>query len=222
MTDELYNHLKELEPLKIEFTDKDDKYHRLSTYIKRVDGDYILINPPETGGILYEVPDNSRINLIFTRNDGVLIAQCEFLGKQLGVQSGIKISYPYDTQVLERREYVRVPLKLRTKISYYAKRDSVEKESVYVVTRNISGSGMCFFHPDSMENLHDIQCKIFLNDGNPKPVAVKCDHVYSKKARVKNKLYHLIALKYRSVSEEDSARIVKECFKYQISHKHVE
>lgn len=218
--EEVKEHLKELEPLKMEFTDKEDNYHKISTYIKRVFNDHILINPPETGGILHELNENSLLNLIFPRKDGVLIAQCSFLGRQLGTLSGIKVSHPHDINILERREYVRVPLKVRTNITF--NNPSQEKISINVVTKNISGSGIAFFYENSLDNCYDIVCKLFLNDGNPVPVKVTCRQVYSKKAKVKNSVNFLTALTYTKVSEEDSARIIKECFKYQINRRHVD
>lgn len=221
MTDEVYDHLKELEVLKIEFMDENEDYHRLNSHIKTVSDDYILIDAPKTEDTLHEIPDNSTINLIFTRRDGVLIAQCMYLGKQAGTQSGIKISYPHDTQILERREYVRVPLKLRAKVVCSYEDNPLKKDVFYVVTRNISASGICFFYENTLEDYEDIQCKIYLDDGIVEPVKVKCNHVYSRKARVKNGIYYLTALTYTFISEEDSARIVKECFKYQISRKHI-
>ncbi len=218
ITDELSNYLKELETLKIEFTDKDDGYHRLDSHIKRVNEDFILLDSPE--GIL--PADGSMLNLIFPRKNGVLIARCSFLEKQTGTLPGIKVSYPYNTQILERREYVRVPLRLRTKITCSFDKNSAEKESFYVVTRNISGSGICFLYDKSLQGCEEeIKCKIYINDGNPNPIRVKCKYVYSKKARIKNNIFYITALKYISLSEEDSARIVKECFKYQINHRHV-
>ena len=222
MIDEIYEHFKELETLKIEFMDKDDTYHRLDSYIKAVYEDYVLIEPPKTAGILQELVDNSEVNLIFTRQDGVLIAHCGILGKQLGVQSGIKISFPYSTRILERREYVRIPLKLSTKINYYTDKDFPEKKSFLVKTRNISGSGICFLYENSLEGYYDIECKLYMDDGNLTPVIVKCDHVYSKKVKLKNNVSYLTALTYTSISEEGLSRIVKECFKYQISRKHME
>ncbi len=221
MTNEIYDHLKESASLKIEFTDNADSYYRLSTTIKRVHDDYIVVNPPETGGILYEIRQGTLINLIFNRKNGVLIAQCEFLGPDEKDPESIKIGFPGEVKILERREYVRVPLKVRAEVSYYSE-NSIEKETFFVSTRNISGSGICFLHDKSLEGCENINCKIFLNDEISTPVKVQCKHVYSRAAKIRYNIFFLIALSYTYISENDLSRIMKECFKYQINCKHME
>ncbi len=221
LTDEFFEHLNELKPFKIEFTDVDDKYHQVNCTAKKVSEDYILLSPP--GEILPDLEDNAAINLIIPKTNSILTAQCSFLEKEINKPYGIKISYPYNIEVHERREYIRVSLHLRVQVTCTFGGNLQEKENFYTKTRNISGSGLCFLSEKSLEGCDDnIQCKIYLNDGNSEPVSVKCNYVYSRKVKVKNNILYMSALSYRSISEEDSARIVKECFKYQIRHKHAE
>jgi len=219
MADEIYEHLRERAPFKIEFIDKNDNYHRLGSSIKSIFEDHIFIYPPQAAETFPEIPENSEVNIIFNRNNGVLIAKCIVLDSEPEAEDGIKISFPYDVQILERREYVRVSLRLRTEIIYYP--DELNRESLFVVTRNISGSGFCFIHKDSFEKKQDIHCKIYLNDQNPNPVAAKCVHIHSKKLKTRGDIYYLTALKYTSISDKDITRIVRECFKHQINQKHL-
>lgn len=222
MSDEIYEHLKEQASFNIEFVDEKDNYHRLNSHIKGLFDDYILIASPNSKGNFPKLPDNSEINIIFTRNNGVLIARCMVLGKEPDEQAGIKISFPYETNIIERRKLVRVSLKLNVEVFYHENEDSAEEKTFFATTRNISGNGLCYLSKQSLKNSCNIQCKIHLQDENPKSVKVNCNLVYSKKVKLKDKISYLTALVYTSISDEDSTRIVKECFKYQINRKHVE
>ena len=219
MSDELFEHLIENAPFEIEFVDKEDNYHRLKSYIKKIFDDFILIDQPVSKEDSVEIPENSEVNLIFTRKDGVLIATSKV---QTIVQTGIRVGFPHNTDIIERRNLVRVPLKTGVKVFYRPDSDNLEEKNFSVKTRNISGNGVCFFSSYSLENASDIRCKIELEDERLNPVLVKCQHVYSRKARLKEKVCYLTALSYIAISDEDSTRIVKECFKYQINRKHLE
>ncbi|OGI00289.1 MAG: hypothetical protein A2Y25_01515 [Candidatus Melainabacteria bacterium GWF2_37_15] len=221
MSEEINTYIRELAPFKIEFVDENDNYHKLDSYIKAVEDDYLLISPPDNSGVSCNIQDNLEVNLIFPRNDGIFIAQCVVIGKELGNKPGIKLSFPHNTRVLERREYVRMPMKLRVEVNCYLDKSYIEKKAFYAVTKNISGSGIAFFHKQPLETYFDIVCKIYLNDENHKPVETRNDVVYSQKVKLRDEIYYLTALSFTSISEADSARIIKECFKYQINHKKI-
>ncbi len=223
MANEVYDHLKELARFKIEFVDDQDEYHKLDGYIKKVYSDFIVIDIPQANNKAEKINDGSEINLIFPRDDGVLIAQCMVIGRESKLKQYIRIKYPHEVEILERREYVRIPLKVRVEINCISKQNLFDDFTVYATTRNISGSGVSFISKEPIkENYDDIECKIYLDDGNHNPVSAFCNFVYSKKVKVKNDILFLTALTYKFISDENSSRIVKECFKYQIKRKHLE
>ena len=222
MSDEIYNYIQELAQFKFEFVDEKDNYHKLDSYVKEIFDDYILIYPPNNKGVSFEIPDNIDVNLIFTQKIGIFVAQCVVLGKVFGEKSGIKISFPYKTKLFERREYIRLPMKLKIEVICYQDKTYKNQDSFFAVTRNISASGLAYFYKESLKDYYDIQCKIYLDDGKSNPIITGCDHIYSQKIKIKDEIYYLTALAYTSLSNEDSARIVKECFKYQIKHKKLE
>ncbi|HSA06094.1 MAG TPA: PilZ domain-containing protein [Candidatus Gastranaerophilales bacterium] len=218
MSDEIENYFTDLATFKIEFLDANNEYHQFNSRIEKVFDDYVLIQ----SSVSQEIPDNSSVNLIFPKKNGVFIAQCAVMGKESGTQSGIKISFPYETETLERREYVRVPLKIRLGITYYPDENCVEKISYFTVTRNISASGLCYLYSEPIKDFYDLQCKIYIDDGDSNPIIARCDLAHSKKVMLNRQIFYITALKYLSISDKDVTRIVKECFKYQISRKHLE
>lgn len=221
MNEGIYKYLRELAPFKLEFIDDKDDYHKLDSHIKSIQEDYILINPPERNGSAINLMDNTEVNILFPMDKGVFVAQCTVLGKKLGEISGVKLSFPHNTSVQERREYIRVPVKVRVEITAYSDEVYSQKTRLFAITKNISASGIAFYHKEPIENYYDIGCKIYLNDENTKPVETKNDLIYSQRVKIKDELLYITAITFTSISEADSARIVKECFKYQVREKKV-
>ena len=221
MADQAIEHIRELAPFKIEFIDGDNNYHKLDSYIKAIDDNYILISPPAKNGVYYSVEDNTEINMIFQLANGVFIAQCTVLNKVLTPNSGIKITHPSKTKTLERREYIRVPIKTKIEVICYADQFYMENNAFFGVTKNLSGSGVSFYHKEPIKDYYDIVCKIYLEDGDPNPVETHNDLVHTEKVKIKNEDHYLSALTFTSISQSDSTRIIKECFKYQVKHKKI-
>lgn len=221
--EEFYTHIRNLVLFKLEFMDENDNYHQLDSHIIGVYNDYILISPPEKDDIIVNIPENSGVNLIFpsSEENKVLIAQCSVFGREFGDISGIRVSHPYNAQVIERREYVRVPMKLRTDITFHLKPDGSEEKTLSAISKNISGNGVAVFHKEPVEDYCKISCIIHLKDGGATPVRTDCDIIYTRKVRIKEETYNLTALAFTSILEQDLSRIVKECFKYQINNKKI-
>jgi len=221
MSEEIYEHIRELAKFKLEFIDENDDYYKTDSYIKSIEDDHLLISPPQILKENKNIPVNAEVNMIFPLNNGVLVAQCTVLDRELGAKSGIKLSFPHNTKVLERREFIRVPIKLRVEIIYYTDPSSVEKKVFFAITKNLSANGMAFYHKEPIENFYEIKTKIYLSDDDPKPIETSQEPIYTQKVKIKDELVYLTATTFTSLSEPDSARIVKECFKYQVRHKKI-
>jgi len=218
---DIYDFIKELASFELEYVDDRDNYHCVNSYIKRVEDDYILIAPPQKGNMVHNIPDGTEINIIFKTETGMYSAVSSVMGKQLGEMSGVKISYPYNSQFTERREFIRVPVDFRVEVIRFPDNSYQNPETFYVQTRNISGNGICYISDRPLENYYDVDCKIFI-ENEQEPVYVKCDHIYSKKIKINNEKAYLTALAFVDISEENLAKLVKTCFKYQIDNRNRE
>ena len=215
---DIYDFIKELAPFELEYIDSDDNYHCLNTYIKRVNEDHILISPPQKNNLAHNLPDGQEINIIFKTENGMLSAVSNVINKQLDSMSGLRISFPCNSQFTERREFIRVPLNLKVEILKFLDNTYQKVETFNIQTRNISGSGLCYVSGTPLDNYYDVHCKIYL-DYEKEPVAVRCDHIYSKKVKLNNEKAYLTALTFAGISDEDIARLVKTCFRYQIDNR---
>lgn len=215
---DIYDFIKELAPFELEYIDSDDNYHCLNTYIKRVNEDHILISPPQKNNLAHNLPDGQEINIIFKTENGTLSAVSNVINKQLDSMSGLRISFPCNSQFTERREFIRVPLNLKVEIMKFLDNTYQNAETFNIQTRNISGSGLCYVSDTPLDNYYDVHCKIYL-DYEKEPVTVRCDHIYSKKVKINNEKAYLTALTFAGISDEDIARLVKTCFRYQIDNR---
>lgn len=217
---DMYDFIKETAPFELEYIDGYDNYNCLNSHVKRVYEDYILIAPPQKNDLSYNLSDGQEVTIIFKTEKGIFSAVSTVIGTQLGLMSGLKISFPFDTKLTERREFVRVPLALKVEVIKFFDKDCQKSESFHIKTRNISGRGLCYISDRPMSDYYDLLCKIHL-ESEKEPISVRCDHVYSKKIKINNEKAYLTAFSYADLSNEDTAKLVKACFKYQIDCRKV-
>ncbi len=215
---DIYDFIKELATFELEYIDDDDNYHCLVSYIKRLDDDYILISPPQKNKSAFNIPDGKEINIIFKTEKGMLSAVSNIIGTQLDDMSGLKIRFPYNSQITERREFIRVPLGLRIEIIKFLDNTYKNAETFNIQTRNISGKGLCYLSHSILDNYYDVHCKIWLDD-EKEPIYTRCDHIYSKKVKINNEKCYLTALSFVEINDEEISKLVKACFRYQIDNR---
>ena len=215
---DIYDFIKELASVEIEFTDGNDNYYCLKSHIKSVEEDYILVNPPHKDNKAINIPDGQDININFKTENGIFSAEAKVIEKQLGDISGLKVSFPLNAKLTERREFLRVPLNLKAEIIKFSDSTGLNTETIEVTTRNVSGSGLCYISDEPLDNYYDVHCKVYLEQ-DEEPVYARCDHLYSKKVRVNNEKAYLTALTFTGISDENVAKLVKACFKYQINSR---
>lgn len=214
---DIYDFIKELAVFDLEYVDSNDNYYYLNSYIKRVDEDYLLISPPQKNNFSYDIPDGQEVNIIFKTKNGTFSAVSTVIGKQLDSMSGLRISFPYNSQFTERRGYIRAPLSYNVEIIKFLDKSNENTEVFPVLTRDISGSGLSYISDCPLDNYYDIHCKIYL-ENEYEPIYVRCDHIYSKKVKINNEKLYLTALTFVDISEENETKLVKSCFKYQLNN----
>ena len=143
MTD-IYDFLKQSSKIEIEFQDKTGKYFCLESRIENLGEDGILITPPKYKYEFYNFSVHQPINIIIQVDDGMYMGESNVLGKQLSEISGVLVSYPYNSQQIQRREYLRIPIELEIEITVFKDMLRNIKESFTVVSRDISGKGFSY------------------------------------------------------------------------------
>ena len=215
---DIYDFIKEPASFELEYIDSDDNYHCLNSHVKRVNEDHILISPPQKNNLSHNLPDGQPVNIIFKTENGTFSAVSTVISKQLDLMSGVRISFPSDAKFTERREFVRVPLNLKVEIIKFLDNTGQNTESFHIRTRNISGGGLSYISDCPLDNYYDVHCKIYL-DYDQEPVYVRLDHLYSKKIKINNEKAYLSAFSFAGLSDEDTSKLVKACFRYQIDFR---
>ncbi|OGI00514.1 MAG: hypothetical protein A2Y25_00385 [Candidatus Melainabacteria bacterium GWF2_37_15] len=214
MSEELINeHLKKWESFKFEFLDHKDSLYQLDSSIEYVAKDYIIVNPPKFGGEKYHLPVNSEVSIVFYRSDGLLYGQTTILGQQAGFQSMLKISLPYNVNLVERRRSKRIRLGVRLDVEYYLNKNSMQRKVLNVSSYDISATGLSYLSEEPFGNFHNINCMMYLNSNLKDPVTAKCAYVGSRKKLIKNQPMYQIALEYTKIPQEDALRLQEKCYR---------
>lgn len=216
----IFDNLKELQKISVEFTDTtSENAYIAKSYIKRLDDDAILIDPPSVNNIVSIFEINQPIDLIISTQEGIYTGSCIVIGKELSRTSGLLVSYPTNVKFSQRREYIRI--KLNTTISLHIKENnySPDENIVQIVTHDISATGFAYISDKPLNNYYSILAKIQLPyDQNI--IETSCDHIYSRKF-----ISHNGSIKYRNafmftnISKLDNEKLIKVIFKFQLEQR---
>lgn len=218
MTTDIYDYIKELALLEIEYKDSEGKFNHLISYIKRMEEDRILIDSPHYKGTVYNMPVGKALGIGIHANAGINIGESTVIGKELSIISGIWISYPYNTQYIQRREYLRAPLDFEADITVFEDRDKTKTYTQKIKLRDISGKGLSYISPEPLLNYYDIECKIYLHN-NKSFIFSRCEHIYSRPIKIKDENKYLNVFTFIDMKMKDIEKLVKLCFKYQLESK---
>ena len=216
MDNNIYDYLEVLKKIDIEFENDDGKYTSLKSYIKSMTEDGILIEPPTKNGITYNVPVGHPVNIIVNiTNGGLCVGESKVIAKELSTISGLWINYPFNSRIIQRREFLRVPMPVLVEFSIYKDINRTEKEVFKVLTKDISGNGISYLSDSPLTDYYDIECKIYLDDDPP--IWLKCENIANHMILDQNKeTKFIVAFKYIDIKSNDIKKIVNACFKYQL------
>lgn len=212
---DIFDHLKELTKLDVEFSNENTHYSFLKSYIKCVEQDRLLIDPPSFKGTVYPIYDGQLITITISTNSGVYSGECKIIERDLSTISGLWITFPLSNRQIQRREFLRVPLKKKVEITLFRTAEKTENLQFNVETRDISGKGISFFTDSPLDNYYEIECNFSIDNSSNK-IWSRCEHVYSKETPINGKITYLNALAFIELTNKNVELIVRECFKYQL------
>jgi len=213
---DIYDFLNELAQLDIEYIARDNKPYLLKSYIRRLEEHKILIAPPEYNGNAYNLPEGNMVGVGVHSEKGVYLGECRVVGKDLSDIQGVWISYPTGMQVIQRREYLRIPLRLECQFIIYQDGFRKNKKVLNLYTRDISGSGFSCISDEPLPQYFDLEAKINFNDEENVPIVSRCEHIYSEIMVIDDERKCINAFAFIDIKQVDVERIVKASFKYQL------
>ncbi len=209
----IFDSLKAFEPLKIEILDEQDNYYQLTSTIEKVSEEYVIISPPKHGNEYFDLPVDAEISVVFYRSDGILFGCSRIISKQSGDESRLKITLPYNVELINRRRAKRFRVKLKAEVEYLINKNDYNKKVLKVGTNDINMYGFSYFDYDPMGKYYSIKCKMYVEDRDPAPVIAECRFVYSQKKLIKGHNMFKTALEFTKISKNDKERIFQRCFK---------
>ncbi len=209
----IFESLKIFEPLKIEILDEKDDYYQLSSTIEKICSEYLIISPPKFGNGYFDLPVDAEISIVFYRSDGILFGHSKILSKQSVDEARLKITLPYNVELINRRRAKRFRLRLKAEVEYFINKNDTNKKILNVGINDINMYGISYFDYEPLGKYHNIKCKIYLNDNNPNPATAQCRFVYSQKKMIKGYSMYKTALEFTKISRDDKERIHQRCFR---------
>lgn len=213
MTELINENLKVFEPLKIEILDEKDQYYQLGSVIERVASDYLIISPPKFGNESFYLPVGAEISVVFYRSDGILYGHSKILAKQSGDDARLKISKPYDVELIDRRRSKRTRLTMRAEIEYLMNKNDSNKKVLNVILYDVNAYGMSYIDTEPLGKYQSIKTRIYMKNDLSNPVQAECKYVYSCKKEIKGAPMYKTALEFSRISEVDVDRLKEKCYR---------
>lgn len=179
-----------------------EKERYKSTFLQTGEGSY-LISAPKFQDKTATLRPGQDVSVYLYTPEGIYNLKCEVLGTRENVY---EISFAKSIQRAQRREYVRVNLRIGMRATLGS------GQTVDVTTNNVSARG-CSFYSKINIGINEKVSLQFKMGG--KTVQTFANVVSSKPKLFTSGAKYLIALNFTSVTEADIDLIIKECFAHQ-------
>ncbi len=181
----------------------DGKKERYKSKFLKTGENFYLISIPKYRDKVALLSARQNINLYLYTPEGIYNLKCVVLEVY---EKYYKISFAKSSERVQRREYVRVNLRVPVKVT-------VDSGRTYdAVTTNFSARGCGFYCKDDISANDKISVTFKIGG---KPIQTFANVVSSKPVSFGSTNGYAIALNFTSVTQSNIDLIVKECFMYQ-------
>lgn len=218
----MFDFIKELGKIDIDYSpdDSEEKKHTFKSYVKSVEDDYLLIDFLFLEGKEQYIPVGKNIKVRFKTGTGIHTGICEMLGTDnKSTIPGIKISFPKYIKFIQQREYIRVPLKLKTEFVIFFDKNGENIISFETETVDISGSGLSFITDKPMEKHSKAIGFITLPGFQEPPIEVILKHVYSGEFFAAGKKRFKNAFTFLEIDDDLREKLLRDIFLFQLEMK---
>ena len=175
-------------------------------FIEHRDDCLIFSNPLSKHG-KFSCPLGHVVELHVYTSNGVFKLICRFMNYSDGICTG---SLPSDVEKVQRREFIRVNMKINTVITLNT---PVFKKNIKTYSRDISARGIKLLLD---EDISKYTCKIELSVLFPETIVKTLARIVKiSPVVIDSRTYYETSLMFITISEKDIDFIVKKCFEFQ-------
>lgn len=189
----------------------DGAKERYESAFCKSENDHYLISPPKRGDKLVKLEKDEVISLYIYAPEGIYNLKCVVLEIY---EKYYKISLPKSIQRAQRREYIRVNMRIPMKITAFGN-SIVGERTMDVYTNDISARGANFLCNGNILPNEKIRVRFNLKGREIETLAALVYCREKKAVGLSGVLKFAVALNFTSVSQADIDFIVKECFAHQ-------
>lgn len=136
----------------------------ISQLLEFIDDDIMEIGMPISEGRLIPLRINSRIKVIYYKDNGQYCFSAKVLSRRKGAIHSLRIQVLSDVKKIQRRDYFRLNTIVPIKVCY----DDAKEESGYrcidAFTLDISGGGLRFASKYDFSGLKSLMCQLNLRE----------------------------------------------------------
>lgn len=183
---------------------------RFFSTFKNQDNNKITITKPTSKNLAFSCVANQPVEIYAYTNGGVFKLKCKFISCS---QSECLLTLPSSVEKMQRREYIRVDLKIKTVLDLII---GDSKKTIQATSRNISAKGINLLLEEDISVYSKIELKLLFEEENITTIAKK---VKVKPVKVDNKIYYDTSLSFITINEKGINFIVKKCFEYEAAQR---
>lgn len=170
----------------------------------------LIVSKPQNKHVSFNYPLNQDLELYAYTDGGIFKLRCKLLS--ISANECI-LSLPDDVQRMQRREYIRVNLKVKTILKLFSQGGT---KTIQTTSRNISAKGINLLLEEDISKYLKVEIHLLFPEGN---VCTLAQIVKSKHIEVEGKIFYDTSLMFITISEKDINFIVKKCFEYEAAQR---
>lgn len=204
-------HIKKGKDFELIIIDKNNVKHGFSSTFLEILNDGYIISAPKYKEEIYALEKDKYINIYLYVEDGIYKYKCKV---QQTSADFYKISLPISSEHSQRREFLRVDMKLNAKVTI--EYEHVTKE-YNVISNNISAKGINFNLNEAVyDDWGKIEIEFNIEDRFIKTWA---DLAYCNKKNTLCGMVYNVALSFTSITQSDLDFIARACFLSQLKDR---
>lgn len=196
--------------------DPDNNYF---SYIKDFNAKEVLIDVPSKNHKQGPFHVKDKIKIIITNPEAIYKADTFITRNQFMPIAGLWILKPKDFERVQRRAFLRVPIKLIVNTTMIDK--DGDKFDFNIETRDLSAGGISFNTDEDLNIFVNIG-KFYITFALPndkEKIKTECELVFCRPNPPNSKLRFIAAFKYVNLDPKVVDKIFRFCFNYQVELK---
>ena len=175
-----------------------------------VEGNSILVSNPKNKHVKFNCQNGQLLDLYAYTRGGVFKLKCRLLDYS---EKFCTLSLPMSVDKIQRREYIRVKMKISTIIKLFP---ATSKNTIHAESRNISAKGINLLLDTDISKFSKIDLTLLFAE---QTIYTNAKIIKIKPVKIGPNTYYDTSLEFISISDKEINFIVKKCFEFEAAQR---